>query len=117
MAILNISSYTSEKKQGIHTLKLTTTSNHNLAVDYTNIQITGATDPVYNGIFRFKIINETVLECREGVEVGSSQSLTVITGTITATVLDYTTLSPQEINSKSNLYKITQNGYYKILFR
>ena len=114
MAIINISSYTSEKKQGIHTLTITTTTNHNLAVEYIDISITGATSLEYNGTFRFQVINQTTLKSRIGIETGIYQPLTIIAGTIVANTVDYITLSPQVINAKSNLYKITQNGDYQI---
>lgn len=114
MATLNVASYTSEKKQGIHTLTIITTTNHNLAVEYIDIQITGATEPQYNGTFRFQIINETTLKSIIGIEIGIYQPLTIIAGTIVANTIDYITLSPQVINSKSNLYKITQTGNYQI---
>jgi len=115
MATLNVASYTSEKKQGIQTLTIITTANHNLSVEYIDIQITGADEPQYNGTFKFQIINETTLKSVMGIEIGIFQPLTTITGTIIANTIDYITLDPEVINSKSNLYKITQAGNYQIL--
>ena len=114
MATLSVASYTSEKKQGFWTLTITTTGNHNLAVEYLDIAITGATDTQYNGTFRFQVIDATTLKCSQGVEVGIYQPLTIIAGSIVANTIDYITLSPQVINAKSNLYKITQIGNYQI---
>lgn len=114
MATLNVASYTSEKKQGIHTLTIITTTNHNLAVEYIDIQITGATEPQYNGTFRFQIINETTLKSTIGIEIGITQPLTTIAGSIVANTINYITLSPQAVGTRGSLYKITQTGNYQI---
>lgn len=115
MATLGVASYTSEKKQGIHNLTITTTANHNLAVEYTDIEITGATDAQYNGTFRFQILNETTLRSATGIETGIFQPLTTIAGTIVANTVDYATLTAENIDTNAFLYKIATAGNYQIL--
>lgn len=115
MATLSVASYTSEKKQGFWTLTIATTGNHNLAVEYLDITITGATDTQYNGTFRFQVINATTLKYSQGVEIGILQTLTTVSGTILANTIDYTTLTAENIDTNAFLYKIATAGNYQIL--
>lgn len=116
MAILNISSYKQYNNNGQLVLILETTGNHNIKTKYTDIQISGATNSSYNGIFRFFIINNTTLEYRQEIYESSPilTKPTVVAGTIVADTISYTTLTPQNLATDCNLYTINVSGNYQI---
>lgn len=114
MALLSVSAYTVEKKDGILTLTITTSANHGLQVDYIDIQVSGASIGDYNGVFQFSVKNSTTLVYIKGIQISEYQPLTNIAGTITANTVDYTILAPTPIGTYTNLYTITSVGDYRI---
>lgn len=117
MTILNVLSLKAQNNNGQSILFLTTTTNHGINTEYVNINITGATEPKYNGVFKFYVISPTTLKFSQ--EIYTNQAIITplvdVAGVIVADTVDNNTLAQTTINAKALLYTISALGNYQIL--
>ncbi len=113
-SMLNVASYTLTIQNGFQILEITTIGPHNINTAYVDIQITGATNPGYNGTFKFFAINDTTLQNRTSAPLGLLIRTETIAGTIAANIIEYTTLNETSIGNFTSLYTISNVGNYQI---